>query len=104
MLLIVAGGQFARFVVNVICEDSVWFILIFHLSNHSRRRSRCCCSFCDANAGPMSIARRTVSSAKVAIVVLLPCGTPDFASLCFEWALFYFTWKYLSEMYDFNSR
>jgi hypothetical protein len=31
MLLIVAGGQFARYVVNVICEDFVWFILIFHL-------------------------------------------------------------------------
>jgi hypothetical protein len=28
MLLIVAGGQFVRFVVNVICEDFVWFILI----------------------------------------------------------------------------
>jgi hypothetical protein len=30
MLLIVDGGQFVRFVVNVICEDFVWFILIFH--------------------------------------------------------------------------
>jgi hypothetical protein len=55
--------------------------------------------FCDVNAGSLSIARRAVSSAKVAIVVLsvvgksavyskysegpntLPCGTPDFASL-----------------------
>jgi hypothetical protein len=27
MLLIVDGGQFVRFVVNVICEDFVWFIL-----------------------------------------------------------------------------
>jgi hypothetical protein len=24
MLLIVAGGQFVRFVVNVICEDFIW--------------------------------------------------------------------------------
>jgi hypothetical protein len=38
MLLIVDGGQFVRFVVNVICEDFVWFILIFHLSNHSLKR------------------------------------------------------------------
>jgi hypothetical protein len=68
MLLIVDGGQFVRFVVNVICEDFVWFILIFHLSNHSCSRSRCCWSFCDANAGSLSIARRAVSSAKVAIV------------------------------------
>jgi hypothetical protein len=63
-----------------------------------------------------------VSSAKVAIVVLLvvgksvvcsrcnngpstlPCGTPDFASLHLESALRYLTWKYLSEMYDFSSR
>jgi hypothetical protein len=52
MLLIVDGGQFVRFVVNVICEDFVWFILIFHLSNHSCRRSRCW-SFCDANAGSL---------------------------------------------------
>jgi hypothetical protein len=70
MLLIVAGGQFVRFVVNVICADFVWFILIFHLSNHSCRGSRCCWSFCDANAGSLSIARRAVSSVKVAIVVL----------------------------------
>jgi hypothetical protein len=99
MLLIAAGGQFVGFVVNVICEDFVWFILIFHLSNHSCMRSRCCWSFYDANAGSLSIARRAVSSAKAAIVVLsvvgksavhikyseghntLPCGTPDFASL-----------------------
>jgi hypothetical protein len=74
MLLIVDGGQFVRFVVNVICEDFVWFILIFHLSNHSCRRSRCCWSFCDANAGSLSIARRAVSSAKAAIVVLLVVG------------------------------
>jgi hypothetical protein len=40
MLLIAAGGQFVRFVVNAICEDFVWFILIFYLSNHSCRRSR----------------------------------------------------------------
>jgi hypothetical protein len=52
MLLIVDGGQFVRFVVNVICEDFVCFILIFHLSNHSCR-SRCCWSFCDANAGSL---------------------------------------------------
>jgi hypothetical protein len=57
MLLIVAGGQLVRFVVNFICEGSVWFILIFHLSNRSCRRSRCW-SFCDANAGSLSIARR----------------------------------------------
>jgi hypothetical protein len=58
MSLIVAGGQFVCFVVNVICEDFVLFILIFHLSNRSCRRSRCCWSFCDANAGSLSIARR----------------------------------------------
>jgi hypothetical protein len=40
MLLIVDGRQFVRFVVNVICENFVWFILIFNLSNHSYRRSR----------------------------------------------------------------
>jgi hypothetical protein len=34
MLLIVAGGQFVRFVVKVTFEDFVWFILIFHLSYH----------------------------------------------------------------------
>jgi hypothetical protein len=50
MILIVAGGQFMCFVVNVICEDFVWFILIFHFLNRSCRRSRCCWSFCDANA------------------------------------------------------
>jgi hypothetical protein len=61
MLLIVDGGQFVRFVVNVICEDFVRFILIFHLPNHCCRRSRCCWSFCDANAGSLSIARRAVS-------------------------------------------
>jgi hypothetical protein len=33
MLLIVDGGQFVRFVVNVICEDFVWFILIFRKWN-----------------------------------------------------------------------
>jgi hypothetical protein len=48
------------FSVNVICEDFVWFILIFHLSNHSYRRSRCCWSFCDA--GSLSVARGAVSS------------------------------------------
>jgi hypothetical protein len=99
MLLIVAGGQFVRFVVNIICEDFVGFILIFRLSNHSCRKSRCCWSFCDTNAASLSTARRAVSSAKVAIVVLsvvgksavyskysegpntLPCGIPDFSSL-----------------------
>jgi hypothetical protein len=65
MLLIVDGGQFVRFVANVICEDFVWFTLIFHLSIHSCRRSRCCWSFCDANASSLSIARRAVSSAIV---------------------------------------
>jgi hypothetical protein len=45
MLLIVDGGQFLRIVVNVICEDFVWFILIFHLLNHSCRRSRCYLEF-----------------------------------------------------------
>jgi hypothetical protein len=74
MLLIVVDGQFVLFVVNVICEDFVWFILIFHLSNHSCRRSRCCWTFCDAHAGSLSIARRAVSSAKVAIVVLSVVG------------------------------
>jgi hypothetical protein len=69
MLLIVDGGQFVRFVVNVICED---FVKI--LSNHSCRSSRCCWSFYDANAGSLSIARRAVSSAKVAIVVLSVVG------------------------------
>jgi hypothetical protein len=54
--------------------DFVWFILIFHLSNNSCRRSRCCWSFCDANAGSLSIARRAVSSAKVSIVVLSVVG------------------------------
>jgi hypothetical protein len=69
--------------VNVICEDFVWFILIFHLSNHSCRRSRCCWSFCDANAGSLSIARRAVSSAKVAIVVLSVVGKSEFV-ICTE--------------------
>jgi hypothetical protein len=74
MLLIVVGGQFVCFIVNVICEDFVWFNLIFHLSNHSCRKSRWCWSFCDANAGSLSMARRAVSSVKVAIVVLLVVG------------------------------
>jgi hypothetical protein len=39
ILLTLNGGQFARFVVNVIYEYFVWFILIFHLSNQSCKRS-----------------------------------------------------------------
>jgi hypothetical protein len=71
ILVIETGRQFAHFVVNLICEDFVWFILIFHLSNQSCRRSKWCWSRCDASAGSLSVARRAVSSAKVAIVVLL---------------------------------
>jgi hypothetical protein len=71
ILLIVTGGQFAHFVVNVICENVVWFILIFRLSNKFCRRSEWCWSRCDASAGSLCVARRAVSSAKVAIVVLL---------------------------------
>jgi hypothetical protein len=102
ILLIVTGGQFVRFVVKVIWEDFIWFILIFHLSQHSYRRSRWYWSCWDASAGSLFVARRAVSSAKVAIAVLLvvgksavysrynnglstlPCGTPDFASLYLE--------------------
>jgi hypothetical protein len=91
-----------RFVVKVIWEDFVRFILIFHLSHHSCRRSRWYCSCWDASAGSLFVARRAVSSANVAIVVFLvvgesvvysrhkngsstlPCGTPDFASLYLE--------------------
>jgi hypothetical protein len=100
--LIGTGGQFVRFVVKVIWEDFVWFILIFQLSHHSCRRSRWYWSCWDASAVSLFVARRAVSSAKLAIVVLLvvgksamyskynngpstlPCGTPDFASLYFE--------------------
>jgi hypothetical protein len=34
MLLIVDGGQFVHFVVNVICEDFVWFIV----NNNNKKR------------------------------------------------------------------
>jgi hypothetical protein len=102
ILLIVTGGQFVRSVVKVIWEDFGWFILIFHLSHHSYRKSRWYWSCWDASAGSLFVARRTVSSANVAIVVLLvvgksavyswynnrpstlPCGTPDFPSLYLE--------------------
>jgi hypothetical protein len=73
ILLIATGGQFACFVVNVICEDFVSFILIFYLSDQSCRRSEWRWSRCDASTGSLSVARRAVSSAKVAIVVLLCC-------------------------------
>jgi hypothetical protein len=102
ILLIVTGGQFMPFVVKVIWEDFAWFILIFHLSHHSYRRSRWHWSYWDASAGSLFFARRAVSPANVAIVVLLivgksavysrynngpstlPRGTPDFASLYLE--------------------
>jgi hypothetical protein len=91
-----------RFVVNVICEDFVWFVLIFHLLNHSCRRSRCCWSLCDANAGSLSIARRAVSSANAVVNCgvfcrctvyskynngpnALPWGTPKLTVESFRW-------------------
>jgi hypothetical protein len=74
ILLIVTGGQFMNFVVKVIWEDFVWFILIFHLPHHSCRRSRWYWSSWDASAGSLFVARRVVSSANVVIVVLLVVG------------------------------
>jgi hypothetical protein len=63
-----------RFLVKVIWEDFVWFILIFHLSHHSCRRSRCYWSCWDASAGSLFVARRAMSSENVATVVLLVVG------------------------------
>jgi hypothetical protein len=60
-----------RFVVKLIWEDVVWFILIFHLSHHSCRRSRMYWGCWNAGAGSLYVARRAMSSGNVAIVVLL---------------------------------
>jgi hypothetical protein len=73
ILLNVTGGQFARFVVNVIYEDLVWFFLIFHLPNQSCRKSKLCWSRSDASAASLSVARRAVSSAKLRNLLLLCC-------------------------------
>jgi hypothetical protein len=70
-----------RFVVKVIWEDFVWFILIFHLSHHSRRRSRWYWSCWVPSAGSLFVARRAVSSANVAIVVLLVVGKSAYSCL-----------------------
>jgi hypothetical protein len=92
--------QFVHFVVKVIWEDFIWFILIFHLSHLSCRRWYWCCW--DASAGSLFVARRAVFSANIAIVVLLvvgksavysrynngpstlPCGPASFASFYLE--------------------
>jgi hypothetical protein len=63
-----------RPVVKVIWEDFVWFILIFHLSHHSCRRSRWYWRCWDASSGSLFVARRAVSSANVAIVLLFVVG------------------------------
>jgi hypothetical protein len=98
----VTGGKFLRSVVKVIWEDFVCFFFIFHLSDHSFRRSRWYWSCWDASAGSLLVARRAVSSTNVAIVGLLVvgksavysrykngystllCGIPEFDSLYFE--------------------
>jgi hypothetical protein len=74
VLLIVTGGQSVHFAVKVIWEDFVWFILIFHFSDHSYRRSIWYWSCWDASAGSLFVARRAVSCAKVSVVALLVVG------------------------------
>jgi hypothetical protein len=58
ILLIVTGEQFVCSVVKFIWGDFVWFILIFHLTGHSYRRSRWYWSCWDASARSLFVARR----------------------------------------------
>jgi hypothetical protein len=68
-LFIVTCCQTARVVVNVIWEDFSWLIAIFHVSNHSCRRSRWVWRCRDATSGSEWVANSPVSSAKVAMLV-----------------------------------
>ena len=47
----VTGGQSACLVINVMCADFAWLILIFHLSNQVWRMLRWCWSCCEATGG-----------------------------------------------------
>lgn len=97
--LSVTVGQFPFLVVNVTCTDLPSLAFILHSFSHISIFDRFHCSMDAAIFGFVCDASIAVSSAKVAIVVLivvgrsdvkirysigpktLPCGTPDF--ICF---------------------
>lgn len=73
-LFMFTGGHVLRLVVNVIWVDFSLFTLIFNCFSQSCSRLRWFWRFSDALLGSTSDERMAVSSAKVAIVVLLVCG------------------------------
>jgi hypothetical protein len=73
ILSMVTCGQVIRFVVNVTCNDFVWFILIFHLLYHCWRRFKWCWR-CDAAAGSLFAASNPFLSNGSVKTCLQQCG------------------------------
>ena len=71
MLFIVTCGHLLRLEVNVICDDLSLFTLICHCFNHSAKIFKWLCISSAASIGSSLDDNTAVSSANVAISVLL---------------------------------